>query len=188
MRCTSSRSNISLKLDHAPAADPRRASTYLRVQFTAIVNPNSGQGQEALPDDGYTQAIQRLNSMNDARTIGYVATTWCTAKSGSVLDEVAVYARWGDFDPSLATAGIFFDETPTRYTPENVSYLQTICEAVHNHHGLRDGFVGKRCSFISALGVLRGYLIRLEAGGFWYQATPHYIACSCSTILWFRGR
>ncbi|KAF2793488.1 hypothetical protein K505DRAFT_385480 [Melanomma pulvis-pyrius CBS 109.77] len=130
------------------------ASSYPRVHFTAIVNPHSGPGEGALPNDVYTQAIQTLNSLDNVRTIGYVATTWCTKNVSSVLNEIAVYTGWGASDPSLAMNGIFFDETPTHYTPEYVSYLQKISQAVHTNRGLKEGFVGKRTFLISALGVL----------------------------------
>lgn len=143
------------EIDHATAADLRRAASYPRVQFTAIINPNSGPGDGALPNESYTQAIQTLNSLGNVRTIGYVATTWCHKNLNLVLDEITVYAGWGISDHSLSLSGIFFDETPTRYTSEYVSYLQTMSRAVRRHHGLRDGFVGKSHFFISALGVSR---------------------------------
>ncbi|KAF2177703.1 hypothetical protein K469DRAFT_807023 [Zopfia rhizophila CBS 207.26] len=117
------------------------ASSYPRVSFTAIVNPHSGPGEGSLPNENYTQAIQTLNSLENLRTIGYVATTWCTKNVSSVLDEVAVYAGWSSHDPSLAMSGIFFDETPWQHTSEYVTYLQTISQAVHGNPGLREGYV-----------------------------------------------
>lgn len=126
------------------------------MHFTAIVNPHNGPGEGALPNENYTQAIRTLNSLENVRTIGYVATTWCTKTMSSVLDEIAVYTGWGDSDPSLAMNGIFFDETPTHYTTEYVLYLQTIFRAVHSNRGFKEGFVGKRTPFISAMGVVRG--------------------------------
>jgi len=59
--------------------------------------------------------------------------------------------------PSLDMSGIFFDEIPTHYTPEYVSYLQAISQAVHSHRGLREGHVGERATFISTLGVSLGF-------------------------------
>jgi hypothetical protein len=133
--------------DHASAADHRRASSYPHVQFTAIVNPHNGPGEGLLPNEDYTQAIKTLNSMDNVRTIGYVATTWFRRSLNSVLDDVARYAGWGISDHSLAMSGIFFDETPTRYAPEYVSYLQTLSRVVRSHHGLKDGYIGKTFSF-----------------------------------------
>ncbi|KAF2273403.1 uncharacterized protein EI97DRAFT_156392 [Westerdykella ornata] len=127
----------------AGAWEPLRemASSYPHVHFTAIVNPHNGPGGGALPNEDYAQAIRALNSLNNVRTIGYVSTTWCSKTVESVLDEIALYDGWGQSDPSLAMGGIFFDETPTRYSPENISYLLTISHAVHDQHGLKDGFV-----------------------------------------------
>jgi hypothetical protein len=56
--------------------------------------------------------------MENARTIGYVATTWCTKTMISGLDEIAVHTGWGDSDPPLAMSGTFFDETSTYCTTE----------------------------------------------------------------------
>ncbi|KAF2677031.1 hypothetical protein K458DRAFT_164899 [Lentithecium fluviatile CBS 122367] len=110
------------------AWDPffKMASLHPRVQFTAIVNPNSGPGKSPLPDELYSHAIKRLNVFDNVRTVSYVATTWCAKNLSSVLDEVAAYSRWGDHDPSLAMKEIFFDETPTHYNTEYVSYLRDI--------------------------------------------------------------
>ncbi|KAF2006596.1 hypothetical protein P154DRAFT_421660 [Amniculicola lignicola CBS 123094] len=135
------------------------AASYPRVQFTAVVNPHSGPGVDPLPDATYQLSIERLNSLENVRTIGYVATTWCAKNMSSALDEVALYAGWASKAPSLAMSGIFFDETPTHYTTEYASYLQTLSEAVRSSPGLMDGYVGKKfsCSVIShALCVLEG--------------------------------
>lgn len=143
IRCTIPLSQHCVKPDHASAADHRRASSYPHVQFTAIVNPHNGPGEGLLPNEDYTQAIKTLNSMDNVRTIGYVATTWFSRSLNSVLDDVARYAGWGISDPSLAMSGIFFDETPTRYAPEYVSYLQILSQVVRSHGGLKDGYIGK---------------------------------------------
>jgi hypothetical protein len=177
--------NSITKPDHASAADHRRASTYPHVHFTAVINPNSGPGEGPLPNEDYRQAIRMLNSKDNVRTIGYVATTWCQRDLKSVLDEIARYAEWGNSDSSLAMSGIFFDETPTRYAPEYVSFLQTVSLDVRSHRGLKDGFVGKGNFLIPGLGVLHALCPMPEAGGSRYMATPLYIACTSSAILWF---
>ncbi|CAO2657841.1 Nn.00g071010.m01.CDS01 [Neocucurbitaria sp. VM-36] len=117
------------------------ASSYPRVQFTAIVNVHNGPGEGALPSAEYAHAIGTLNSLNNVRTIGYVATTWCTRNLSSVLDDIGAYSFWGDYNQSLAVNGIFVDETPTQYTPDYVSYLQTISYAIHDSPGLRDDYI-----------------------------------------------
>jgi hypothetical protein len=72
-----------------------------------------------------------------------VATTWCERNLDSVLDDIAAYSFWGEYQDSLAIDGIFVDETPTQYSPVFVSYLQSITQAVHGSDGLKEGFIGK---------------------------------------------
>jgi hypothetical protein len=135
------------------------------VHFTAIVNPYSGPGDGALPNNAYTQAIHTLNALGNVRTIGYVATTWCTKNVSSVLEEVAVYAGWGAQDPLLTMSGIFFDETPTHYNSESAAYLQTISQAVHSNRGLKDGYVGKRLLSFRHLASLVASTAKADVGG-----------------------
>ncbi|KAJ4366249.1 hypothetical protein N0V83_007885 [Neocucurbitaria cava] len=117
------------------------ASSHPRVQFTAIINIENGPGEGALPSAEYSHAIETLNSLTNVRTIGYVPTTWCTRNLTSVLDDIAAYSFWGEYDTSLAVHGIFVDETPTQYTPDYVSYLQAISHAVLDSPGLRDDYI-----------------------------------------------
>lgn len=123
------------------------------MQFTAIVNVHDGPGEGVLPNLEYSHAIGTLNSFNNVRTVGYVATTWCARDLNSVLDDVAAYSFWGHYDESLAIDGIFVDETPTQYSPDSVSYLQTIAQAVHASDGLKDGYIGKRLSHLSVSSI-----------------------------------
>jgi hypothetical protein len=124
-------------------SDYGRASGYPDLDFTVIINPNSGPGGSALPDANYTQGITNLSSYDNVRTIGYVATSWAGKDINAVLQEIATYAAWADQNSSLALGGIFFDETPAQYDPDSAQYLQTISDAVRNASGLADGYVGK---------------------------------------------
>ncbi|KAF1835305.1 hypothetical protein BDW02DRAFT_588259 [Decorospora gaudefroyi] len=117
------------------------ASSYPRINFTAIVNIHNGPGEGALPNAEYSTAIGTLNSLTNVRTIGYVATTWCTKNLSSVLDDIFTYSFWGEYDPSLALNGIFVDETPTQYSPDFVSYLGAIAQAVQDSIGLKDSYI-----------------------------------------------
>lgn len=130
-----------------PLADQCRASNFPNVRFTAIVNPHSGPGS-ALPTAEYTQTLQTLHALTNVRTVGYVATTWCTKNLSSVLDEIALYAGWGSQDSSLSLSGIFFDEVASEYTPETIEYLKTVSRAVHNASGLAESYVGKHAFLI----------------------------------------
>jgi hypothetical protein len=124
-------------------SDQVSANSYPQVHFTAIVNVHNGPGDGALPTSEYSHAIQTLNSFNNVRTVGYVSTTWCARDLTSVLDEVAAYSFWGEYQDSLAIDGIFVDETPTQYSPDTVAYLQTIADAIHESDGLKEGYIGK---------------------------------------------
>ncbi|KAH7086574.1 Spherulation-specific family 4 [Paraphoma chrysanthemicola] len=117
------------------------AASYPQMQFTAVVNVNSGPGEGALPMAEYSHAIHMLNSFANVRTVGYIATTWCARNLTSVLDDVAAYSFWGEYDEAVAIDGIFIDETPTQYSPDNHSYLQAIAKAVHESDGLKEGYI-----------------------------------------------
>jgi hypothetical protein len=130
----------------AKVSDICRASLYPLVQFTAIVNIHNGPGDGALPNTEYSTAIETLNSLSNVRTIGYVATTWCARNLSSVLDDIAAYSFWGEYDSSLAMNGIFVDETPTHYSSEYASFLDAISQAVHKSIGLMDNYIGKPIS------------------------------------------
>lgn len=110
--------------------------------------------------------------MENVRTIGYVATTWCSKALESVLDEIALYAGWGESDPSVAMSGILFDETPTRYSPEHISYLLTVSHAVRDQRGLKDGFVGES-SFLFGIGCVLQQGPKPENLDIWYPFQYH---------------
>ncbi|KAF2638318.1 hypothetical protein P280DRAFT_520336 [Massarina eburnea CBS 473.64] len=117
------------------------ASLHPRIQFTAIVNPNSGPGEDSLPNEHYMLGIRRLHAFGNVRVVGYVPTTWCMKNLSLVLYEIAAYSRWGELDSSLALNGIFFDETPTSFTTENMSFLRRITNAVRASPGLKEAYV-----------------------------------------------
>jgi len=120
-----------------------RASSFPRIHFTVVVNVHNGPGEGALPNAEYTAAIEALNSLSNVRTIGYVATTWCTRDLSSVLDDIAAFSFWGEYDSSLALSGVFVDETPTQYSTDYAVYLDSIAQAVQDSTGLKGNYIGK---------------------------------------------
>lgn len=106
-----------------------------------------------MPNPEYAYAIETLNSFDNVRTVGYVATTWCTRDLTSVLDDIAAYSFWGEYRDSLAMDGIFVDETPTQYSLDTITYLETIAEAIHESDGLKEGYIG-RLTFHLGIGGL----------------------------------
>ena len=120
------------------------------MQFTAILNVHNGPGEGALPNAEYSAAIAALNSLNNVRTIGYVARTWCMRELSSVVDDIAAFSFWGEYDSSLALGGIFVDETPTQYSSDYAAYLGTVAQAVEDSVGLRESYTGKLTSLAQA--------------------------------------
>ncbi|KAF2024198.1 hypothetical protein EK21DRAFT_79208 [Setomelanomma holmii] len=108
-----------------------------------VVNVHNEPGEGVLPSAEYSHATETLNSFDNIRTVACVATMWCARNLTSVLDEIAAYSFWGDYDESIAIDGIFVDETPTQYAPDYASYLQTIAQAVYESDGIKDGYIGK---------------------------------------------
>ena len=112
------------------------------------MNPHNGPGAGELPDANYTREITKLNTYDNIRTLGYVATTWAGKDVSAVRSEIAVYEGWAAQNKNLTIHGIFFDETPTQYTPENMRYLRDVTRAVRTAKGLAGTFVGESFIFI----------------------------------------
>ncbi|KAF2808369.1 uncharacterized protein BDZ99DRAFT_390246 [Mytilinidion resinicola] len=117
------------------------AVQYPGVDFTIIINPNSGPGDGMLPDANYTHGVATLNKLDNVRTIGYVATNWGQKDAQKVLQEVTTYSGWTSQDSSVALDGIFFDETPAQYHPDHAQYLLKVSEAVREADGFGSGCV-----------------------------------------------
>lgn len=102
------------------------------VNFTVVVNSNSGPGDSPLPDGNYTREIPRLNSYPNVRTAGYVSTSWTNRNLSSALQDINTYSSWSKniTIPGLGVQGIFLDETPAVYTAAAVQFLNTIASAI----------------------------------------------------------
>lgn len=106
------------------------------LNFTVIINPNSGPGESALPDSSYTPEIAKLNSFPNVRTVGYVRTGYGTRNISDVLADVTTYSGWSS-GVNISMHGIFFDEAPYDYSDENAAFLLTINQAVKNSTGIQ---------------------------------------------------
>lgn len=115
-----------------------RITSHSNLDFTVIVNPDSGPGLLPYPNNDYTPQIQRLNSYSNVRTIGYVRTGYGVRNITAVLQDVALYAGWdaNRTTPGLGMSGIFFDEVVAEYSADNAEYLRTINGAVKDASGL----------------------------------------------------
>jgi hypothetical protein len=120
-----------------------RITTNPRLNFTVIVNPNSGPGTTAYPDSAYIAGVKQLNTYPNVQTVGYVHISYTARPIADVLKDVSIYSGWNT--PSvknnvnrgaLAVNGIFFDETPNNYNTSTWTYLNTINAAVKSATGI----------------------------------------------------
>ncbi|KAF2679269.1 hypothetical protein K458DRAFT_408306 [Lentithecium fluviatile CBS 122367] len=113
------------------------------VNFTVIVNPNSGPGSGELPDEAFLAEVPNLNAYNNVRTVGYVKTGYAQDALDGVLAEIGTYAAWAAKanDPAMGLDGIFFDETPNEYDAAKYEYLSAVSQAVKNEAGFGDKVV-----------------------------------------------
>ncbi|KZW00150.1 hypothetical protein EXIGLDRAFT_559873, partial [Exidia glandulosa HHB12029] len=81
------------------------------LQFTLVINPNSGPGDGAFPDSNYISAVATVNALSNVKTIGYVRTTWGRRPISEYQAEVSVYAGWATYSASnIGLHGIFISE------------------------------------------------------------------------------
>jgi Spherulation-specific family 4 len=113
-----------------------------KLNFTVILNPDSGPGLSRYPGNDFVPQIQKMNSYSNVRTVGYVRTGFGTRNISSVLLDVSTYSGWATNasananSTGLALHGIFFDEIPSEFSEEADEYLNTINQAVKNSSGL----------------------------------------------------
>ncbi|EJD35617.1 hypothetical protein AURDEDRAFT_47624, partial [Auricularia subglabra TFB-10046 SS5] len=88
---------------------------YPTLQFTVIINPNSGPGgNRTFPDASYIAAISALNAYANVQTIGYVASHWAARPVAEYQADVNTYAHWASHTGgNIAMHGIFVDEAST---------------------------------------------------------------------------
>jgi Spherulation-specific family 4 len=109
-----------------------RVAAHPNLNFTVIINPDSGPGNPSAPNNDFYGQIVKLNSYSNVKTIGYVHTSYATRDINAVLADVSTYAGWAANSSSIAVNGIFFDEGPDQYTVATAEYVSTINQAVKN--------------------------------------------------------
>jgi Spherulation-specific family 4 len=126
-------------MTHAQMLTSRlRICGYPELNFTIILNPHNGPGKAALPDANYRREIQRLNSLANVCTIGYVRVNYCKRELNEVCQDVTKYGGWAkDFESTgLAVHGIFIDETPNLYDEGKAKYLDALSQHVKDTTGI----------------------------------------------------
>ncbi|KAI9050300.1 hypothetical protein LZ554_005467 [Drepanopeziza brunnea f. sp. 'monogermtubi'] len=112
-------------------------NTHPTLQFTIIINPNSGPGKSALPDEDYSREITRLNRYPNVCLVGYVSVNWCKRDIEKVCKDIDKYAGWGQHGSGeLAMRGIFFDESPNHHKPKRKTFMDAADARVKNAVGL----------------------------------------------------
>jgi hypothetical protein len=107
------------------------------VNFTVIINPESGPGSGSLPDEAYLAEVPKLNAYDNVRTVGYVKTGWADNDLNTVVAEVNTYAAWSAKadNPLMSVDGIFFDESPDKSNATKREWLTTATQAVKDADG-----------------------------------------------------
>jgi len=109
------------------------------LNFTIIVNPDTGPGTTDYPAQDYITAIQLLNTFSNVKTMGYIRLTWAERDINEVLGDLQRYSNWANYSSKgegLSMHGIFYDEAPHVYTPEAAEYMKKINQAVKKAPGL----------------------------------------------------
>ncbi|RDL38735.1 uncharacterized protein BP5553_03075 [Venustampulla echinocandica] len=111
------------------------------LDFTVVMNPESGPGNDSLPDSNYTSQIPRLTTYPNVVTVGYVSTNYSNRDISAVLQDIRTYAGWSGGNvtiKSLGMRGIFFDETPADYTAASGRFYGTVAAMVRSQPGFGD--------------------------------------------------
>jgi hypothetical protein len=87
------------------------------VDVWAIINPNSGPGDNSLPE--FVNGIKLLKN-GKINVLGYVATNYSVKSAVSVKSEIDKYFHWYTID------GIFFDEMAYDNNAQHFIYYKNI--------------------------------------------------------------
>jgi hypothetical protein len=107
------------------------------LNYTIIINPDSGPGNTTIPNDDFVPAIRRLNSFPNVRTVGYVHTEYGARDINDVLQDVATYSGWATNATGIQMHGIFFDEAPHEYSADVADYMTRCNDAVRGASGIQ---------------------------------------------------
>lgn len=102
-------------------------SSFPDVQFQVIVNPNSGPGETAYPDENIIAGVAKLNNHDNVQVIGYVHTEYAERDISVIESQVSIYSKWASYKAkNITVSGIFFDEAPRTNDAAKISYMQTV--------------------------------------------------------------
>ncbi|EME46784.1 hypothetical protein DOTSEDRAFT_169603 [Dothistroma septosporum NZE10] len=110
------------------------------LNFLIIVNPNSGPGKPPWwPNKDYIRELPLLNSRPNVTAIGYVSIDYCRRDIHEVLYDIQGYSEWpkDTMEAGVYVEGIFFDETPEKYSADHEMYLQRLSDWARNSEGIQ---------------------------------------------------
>lgn len=106
------------------------------TNFTVILSIEHGPGNTAWPAGVYVKPIERLNTLPNVRTIGYVDTAYGYRANATVRKEIETYAAWNN--SGIAISGIFFDHTPVQEANNARAYLKNVSATVRHLQGFQE--------------------------------------------------
>ncbi|KAI9642121.1 hypothetical protein NHQ30_008922 [Ciborinia camelliae] len=108
-------------------------SAHPTVNFTIIINPDSGPGPaHTFPDQAYIDGVASLNAFPNAKCLGYVDTAYMARSVEDVTGDVDTYKFWSTYTPQdIHLTGIFFDDSVATWDTTSSPYMSSI--AAHAH-------------------------------------------------------
>ena len=103
-----------------------------------VVNPNSGPGNESLPNQQYREAIAHFGKYTNVELLGYVRTDYARRNIDDVIRDINVYSGWQQGNSSITMGGIFLDEAPHQYSPDAVDFMRRLGREIKGANGLRE--------------------------------------------------
>lgn len=131
-----------------------RLSARPDLNFTIIINPNSGPGSSQYPDQFYAAALDRLANYTNVEKLGYVRTGYASRNLSDVISEVDIYAGWVSKNQAFAMDGVFFDEAPHNFTQKAVDFMLSASLAVKDAQGFQrskvvcSGYSGPTANYV----------------------------------------
>ncbi|KAE8395819.1 Spherulation-specific family 4-domain-containing protein [Aspergillus alliaceus] len=108
------------------------------VSFTVIVNPASGPGADAVPDQNWRREIPKLASLSNVVILGYIATRYGGRPIDQIERDLKTYAEWptAGNDANLKVHGIFLDEVAGEPDEKKLAYYRQITATIKGNKGL----------------------------------------------------
>jgi len=112
----------------------QQAQAFPNMQFTVVVNPNSGPGSTACPDTNYIGGIAFMNKYKNIKKIGYVDSAEAGRAASAYQKDLKTYAGWNTTTckSDIHLDGIFIDDVNNANTTTNQAYYKTLSGAVNS--------------------------------------------------------